>query len=175
MADRKKRGETEIEKEEHQASGPDVETGECGAECVGCEGENLAEKLAAKEDSYLRLLAEYDNFRKRSLKEREQVYSIAAVEVIGAFLPVLDNIERACARDEADEGVKMILKQLLEILTKFGVKSVGERGEAFDPMLHNAVAHDGEHGGESKIAEVLQKGYTAGDKLLRPAMVKTEG
>lgn len=134
----------------------------------------LEESLKAQEDSYLRLRAEYDNFRKRSQKEREGLYAMAQSEVLSAFLPVLDNMDRACAAEDAGDGARMIQKQMIGVLERYNVAALGEPGEAFDPNLHNAVMHDGEGGnGESVVSEVLQKGYKMGERLLRPAMVKT--
>lgn len=154
----------------------DPAAGPC-AECPqedSAQPDALAEELETLKDKHLRVCAEYDNFRKRSQKEREGVYALATAEVIASFIPVIDNMERACAAEEADEGVKMILKQLMGVLEKYGVRQIGQPGEAFDPNLHDAVAHEDADGtGENKVTEVLQKGYALGDKLIRPAMVKT--
>ena len=150
--------EPEVQAEETQCAEPEV---------------SLEDKLKAKEDQYLRVCAEYDNFRKRSQKEREGLYSMIQAEIIGSFIPVLDNMERACAAEGADDGVKMILKQLETVLEKYGVAAVGQPGETFDPTLHNAVSHEGDGSGESQITDVLQKGYKLGERLIRPAMVKT--
>ena len=118
------------------------------------------------------MLAEYDNFRKRSQKEKSSTYSDAQAVAYGALLPVLDNLERAAAADGADEGIRMIVKQFEEILSKAGVTPCGKEGEAFDPNFHNAVqmlpSEDAESG---TVITVLQKGYTLNDKLIRPAMV----
>ena len=124
-------------------------------------------------DKYLRTLAEYDNFRKRSQKEKEATYSDAQLATIGAFLPVLDNLERGAAAEDASEGVKLICKQMQEILKKMNVEECGKEGDAFDPNFHNAVMHveDEEHG-DGEIVDVLQVGYRFGEKVLRYAMVK---
>ena len=136
--------------------------------------EELSKTLADANDKYLRLAAEYDNFRKRSQKEKDGTYLDAQVNTVAAILPVLDNLERAAQAEEASEGVKMILKQFRDILTKAGVAPCGAEGETFDPNLHNAVMHeDGEGKGDTVIAQVLQKGYTMKDRLVRAAMVKT--
>ena len=128
----------------------------------------LEEEAAKQDDRYKRILAEYDNFRKRTQKENAQLATVAA------FLPVLDNLERGAALETADEGVKLILKQFREILTKYHVESCAEEGQAFDPNFHNAVLHEeGEGTGETVIAQVLQKGYTMNGRLIRAAMVKT--
>ena len=134
----------------------------------------LEEEAAKQDDRYKRILAEYDNFRKRTLKEKETTYQDAQMSTVAAFLPVLDNLERGAAQENADEGVKLILKQFREILTKYHVESCAEEGQAFDPNFHNAVLHEeGEGSGETVIAQVLQKGYTMNGKLIRAAMVKT--
>ena len=134
----------------------------------------LEEEAAKQDDRYKRILAEYDNFRKRTQKEKESTYQDAQMATVSAFLPVLDNLERGAALETADEGIKLILKQFQEILTKCHVEACGQQGEAFDPNFHNAVLHeDGEGSGETVIAQVLQKGYTMNGKLIRAAMVKT--
>ena len=134
----------------------------------------LEEEAAKLDDRYKRVLAEYDNFRKRTMKEKETTYQNAQMSTVAAFLPVLDNLERGAAQENADEGVKLILKQFNEILQKYHVESCGEEGQAFDPNFHNAVLHEeGEGSGETVIAQVLQKGYTMNGKLMRAAMVKT--
>ncbi len=134
----------------------------------------LEEEAAKQDDRYKRVLAEYDNFRKRTQKEKESTYQDAQMATVSAFLPVLDNLERGAAQENADEGVKLILKQFRDILTKYHVESCAEEGQAFDPNFHNAVLHEeGEGSGETVIAQVLQKGYTMNGKLIRAAMVKT--
>lgn len=134
----------------------------------------MEEEAARKTETYMRVLAEYDNFRKRSQKERDSTYQDAQISTIALFLPVLDNLERAASAAEADEGVRMILKQFQDLLKKCGVEECGKEGEAFDPNFHNAVMHqEGEGTGEPVIAQVLQKGYTLNGRLIRPAMVKT--
>ncbi len=136
--------------------------------------QQLEEEAAKQDDRYKRILAEYDNFRKRTQKEKENTYQDAQMATVAAFLPVLDNLERGAAQENADEGVKLILKQFQDILTKYHVEACGEQGQAFDPNFHNAVLHEeGEGTGETVIAQVLQKGYTMNGKLIRPAMVKT--
>ena len=134
----------------------------------------LEEEAAKQDDRYKRILAEYDNFRKRTQKEKETTYQDAQMSTVSAFLPVLDNLERGASQENADEGVKLILKQFREILQKYHVESCCEEGQAFDPNFHNAVLHEeGEGSGETVIAQVLQKGYTMNGKLIRAAMVKT--
>ena len=133
-------------------------------------------ELDALNDKYLRMAAEYDNFRRRSAKEREGVYTEAYGDAIAQVLPVIDNMERAAMYTDAEkvsEGVAMTLKSFSEILEKMGITSFGAAGDAFDPELHNAVMHvEDENLGENEVAEVLLKGYTYKDKVIRPAMVK---
>ena len=135
-----------------------------------------AEECAALNDKYLRMAAEYENFRKRSAKEREGVYADACADCIAALLPVLDNLERAAQYKNDDpatvaKGLEMTLKSFYDTLDKLGVTEIP--AETFDPNVHNAVMHieDDEHG-ESEIVEVLQKGFAKGDKVIRYAMVK---
>lgn len=133
--------------------------------------------LAKEHDNYLRLAAEYDNFRKRSQKEKDDLYTVIKAETVGKFLPVYDNLERALAQETADEaykkGVEMTMNQLVKVMEGLGVTSFGEIGEAFDPARHNAVMHVEEEGlGENVIAEVFQKGFLVGEKVIRFAMVK---
>ena len=136
----------------------------------------LEQELEKEKKEYLFLMAEFDNFRKRTMKEKETTWQEAQMAVVAAFLPVLDNLERGAAQENADEGIKLILKQFREILDKYHVEACGEEGQPFDPNFHNAVLHEeGEGTGETVIAQVLQKGYTMGGKLIRAAMVKTTG
>ena len=141
------------------------------------EFEKAQQALAKEHDSYLRLAAEYDNFRKRSQKEKDDLYTVIKAETVGKFLPVYDNLERALAQETADEaykkGVEMTMNQLVKVMEGLGVTSFGEIGEAFDPARHNAVMHVEEEGlGENVIAEVFQKGFIVGEKVIRFAMVK---
>ena len=133
--------------------------------------------LAAEKDKYLRLLAEYDNYRRRSQKEKESAWSDAKADTAAAFLPVYDNLERALKQETADEaykkGVEMTMTQLKEVLTKLGIEEIPALGEPFDPNLHNAVMHvDDEDLGENVVVEVFQDGFKLGDKIIRHAMVK---
>ena len=139
--------------------------------------DTVKEQLAKEHDGYLRLAAEYDNFRKRSQKEKDDLYTVIKAETVGKFLPVYDNLERALAQETADEaykkGVEMTMNQLVKVMEGLGVTSFGEIGEAFDPTRHNAVMHVEEEGlGENVIAEVFQKGFIVGEKVIRFAMVK---
>jgi len=135
-------------------------------------------ELAAEKDRYLRMLAEYDNFRKRSQKERESVYSDVRADTVTRFLVVYDNLERALKQATADEaysrGVEMIFTQFKEILEKLGVCEIdAEAGTKFDPEIHNAVMHvEDENFGEGVVAEEFQKGFKLGDRVIRCSVVK---
>ena len=126
------------------------------------------------EDRYLRMMAEYDNFRKRSAKEREGVYADAYADCIASLLPILDNLERAGKTDNLEgvkKGLEMTAKAFEDALSKMGVTEI--ECKTFDPNLHNAVMHvEDESLGESEIVEVFQRGYAKGDKVIRYAMVK---
>jgi molecular chaperone GrpE len=148
------------------------------AECA--QWEEKAKEMTAQaedmKDKYLRTLAEYDNYRKRTAKEREGIYADAYADCIKNLLPLLDNLERASQFTEGDQvaqGVKMILGTLPDILGKMNVSAFGAPGETFDPEIHNAVMHvDDEQYGEGEIVEVFQQGYKYGDKIIRYAMVR---
>ena len=137
-----------------------------------------AEKLVREEkDKYLRLAAEYDNFRKRSQKEKDSLYTDIKVDTLRKFLPVYDNLERALKQETADEayrkGVEMIMAQFKSTMDGLGVTEIAAEGEKFDPEKHNAVMHvEDESFGENEIVEVFQRGFTLGDKVIRFAMVK---
>ncbi len=139
--------------------------------------EKLQKELDEKNEQFLRLCAEYDNFRKRSQKEKTDIYSSSQAEIIKELLPVLDNFDRAANNKEGNfedykKGIDLIFNQFGEILKKLGVESYGERGEAFDPNIHNAVmtVEDAELG-ENEIASVFSKGYKLGDRIIREAVV----
>lgn len=140
--------------------------------------EKLQQELNDKSDQFLRLRAEYDNFRKRSQSEKSAVYGNAVSDTVNQILPVMDNIERAlkqenAAAEDMKKGVEMIASQFKASFEQLGVKEIGKKGEAFDPNLHNAVSHvDNDELDENVIAEVLQKGYSIGDKVIRHAMVQ---
>ena len=133
-------------------------------------------EIKVADDKYLRLLAEYDNFRKRSQKEKDSLYETVKADTVAKFLPVYDNLVRAINQPTGDEacrkGVEMIMNQFVSTLEKLGVTKIDSLGQSFDPELHNAVMH-GEDSelGESIVAEVFQKGYKKGDKVLRYAQV----
>ncbi len=138
--------------------------------------EQLNNKLLEANDKLLRTVAEYDNFRKRSVKEKEAIYSDSKSDIIGKLLPVIDNFERASAAesdyDSYKKGIEMTVKQLLDVFASLGVEAFGEKGDEFDPNIHNGVMHiDDENLGENVIADVYAKGYKMGDRVIRHATV----
>ena len=135
------------------------------------------EKLAQAEEKYLRLAAEYDNYRKRTAKEKESAWTNAKAQTVAAFLPVYDNLERALKQQTTDEayakGVEMTMKGLQDALSSLGVELIPALGETFDPNRHNAVMHvEDDAAEENTVVEVFQQGFTCGDKVIRFAMVK---
>ena len=135
------------------------------------------EKYNAERDAHLRLAAEYDNFRKRTVKEKEASYGNGKADAVAKMLPVYDNLERALNQETSDaaykKGVEMTMNELVKIFTSLGVEIFGNVGDAFDPNLHNAVMHiDSEELGENTIAQVFQKGFKVGEKIVRFAMVQ---
>jgi len=138
---------------------------------------DAADELKGANDKYLRLMAEYDNYRKRTQKEKDELYSVVKAESVKQFLPVYDNLVRALAQSTDDEayrkGVEMIMAQFNKTLDSLGVTEIEALGKTFDPNLHNAVMHvDDEEKGENEIVEVFQKGFRIGEKVIRFAMVK---
>ena len=162
-----------------------VGTEPCEKETDACECETdltariaeLEAQIRERDDKYLRMAAEYDNFRRRSREEREALYTAAAADTVKELLPIIDNLERAAQFDDGEkvkEGVIMIAKATGEVMTKLGVESFGAPGETFDPNIHNAVLHvEDEAYGEGEIVEVFQKGYRKGKTIIRFAMVKS--
>lgn len=142
------------------------------------EYEKLLEEKKALNDTYLRMLAEYDNFRKRVQKEKEGLYADGMAEAVEKLLPVLDNLERAASAEATDvqsvlDGVKKVLSQADEIFAKLGVSEIPAKGEKFDPELHNAVMHEeNEDFDENTVSDVFLKGYKLGDKVIRHSVVK---
>lgn len=138
----------------------------------------LEKELAASKEAHIRTLAEYDNYRKRSVKEKEGIYADAKAVCMSELLGVVDNFERSLAVTDSDlesfrKGTEMIYTNLMDTFKKLGVEAFGEAGEEFDPNFHNGVMHiDDPELAENVIAEVFSKGYKLGDKVLRPAMVK---
>lgn len=153
---------------------------QCETDDPEAAGDNAAEPLqdeiVLERDKYLRLAAEYDNYRKRSTKEREKTYSDARIDTITRLLPVFDNLERALKMECSDEayykGVEMTMTQLTEILESMGVKQIPATGEPFDPAVHNAVLTiENPELGEKVVAEECQKGYALGDRVIRHSTV----
>lgn len=135
------------------------------------------EKYNQEHDAHLRLAAEYDNFRKRTIKEKEASYGNGKSDAVLKMLPVYDNLERALKQETQDtaykKGVELTMTELTKILTSLGVEIFGEPGDAFDPQLHNAVMHtEDESLGENVVSQVFQKGFKLGDKIVRFAMVQ---
>ena len=135
------------------------------------------EKYNAEHDAHLRLAAEYDNFRKRTIKEKEASYGNGKADAVAKMLPVYDNLERALNQETSDaafkKGVEMTMAELVKIFTSLGVEIFGNVGDAFDPNLHNAVMHiENEDMDENSISAVFQKGFKIGDKVVRFAMVQ---
>lgn len=142
------------------------------------EADKLRKELNSAMDAHVRTLAEYDNYRKRTAKEKEAAYGDAKADVLKQLLPVIDNIERSAQSEQGDpeaykKGVDMIFSSLLDALKKAGLEDFGQPGDKFDPKLHNAVMHvDDENLDDETVADVFSKGYRLGDRVLRPAMVK---
>ena len=135
------------------------------------------EKYNAEHDARLRLAAEYDNFRKRTIKEKDAAYGNGKADAVTKMLPIYDNLERALNQPTEDaafkKGVEMTMAELVKILNGLGVEIFGEVGDSFDPNMHNAVMHvENEELGENVIAQVFQKGFKIGDKIVRFAMVQ---
>ncbi len=181
--------EVEKEAETEEAESASEETAETAEaeDAETSEGDASEEdkdaELADLKDRYMRLLAEYDNFRRRTQKEKEEIYAASVAEVVKEWLPLVDDIERAVASSEnmdetsvekVAEGIKLIGKQAGSVLGKLGVEEIsGKEGEAFDPNLHEAVMHvEDENFGEQQIAQVFQKGYTCKGKVIRHTVVK---
>lgn len=166
--------EAAAEKVEEPAVEPQKELS--AEEKLRAEVESLKKELADEKEKYLRLDAEYYNYRTRSIKEKQEAYDNALCKTVTEVLSVIDNFERAanaeCSDENFKKGVDMIFKQYLAILEKLGVSEIPAQGQPFDPNLHNAVSScEDENLGENTVAAVLQKGYTLGKKVIRHAMV----
>lgn len=178
MAKKEKKPQTTEEAAAEEKTAAETEATEPVQETTQpSEQEVLQQKLDAEHDAYLRLAAEYDNFRKRSQKEREALYTDIKAETVGKFLSVYDNLERALANETSDEaykkGVEMIAAEFCKIMDSLGVSEFGEKGDSFDPNLHNAVMHIEDDTMEKNvIAQVFQKGFRVGEKVVRFAMVQ---
>ena len=187
---KKKQTEAEEVKEEKTEKAPEETIKEEETQAPEAESKPVDEKaekteeakpktddLAAEKDKYLRLCAEYDNFRKRSQKEKDAIYADVRASTLTSFLPVYDNLVRALNQPTEDEaykkGVEMIMTQFKTTMEKLGVTEMVCLGKKFDPAFHNAVMHvDDEEKGENEIVEVFQQGFMLGDKVVRFAMVK---
>ena len=163
-----------------EAASQETQAGQSQAETPDpllTELESLKNPVAQQEDKFLRLAAEYDNYRRRTAQEKESIWSEAKADAAVAFLPVYDNLERALKQETADEaykkGVEMTMNQLKSVLEKLGITEIDALGKPFDPALHNAVMHvEDENFGENTVAEVFQAGFMLGEKVIRFAMVK---
>mgnify|MGYP002537955814 CR=1 FL=1 len=146
-------------------------------DALRAELESAQNDLAAERDKNLRLRAEYDNFRKRSAGERDNIYADVKADTLKKLLPIFDNLERALRQETADEaykkGVEMTMTQLRSVLEKLGITEIPALGQPFDPEKHNAVMHiDDENLGENVVAQVFQAGFSMGDKVIRHAIVQ---
>lgn len=172
MAEEKKTTEEELEPVSNAEEVPQEE-----AEVKKDEANPWEEKYNAERDAHLRIAAEYDNFRKRTVKEKDAAYGNGKADAVAKILPVYDNLERALNQPTEDaaykKGVEMTMTELVKILNGLGVEIFGAVGETFDPNLHNAVMHtEDESLGENVLAQVFQKGFKIGDKVVRFAMVQ---
>ena len=173
----KKKNDVAPEAEQAEETVVTPETPETEEETPVEEVKEEVNETAAADDRFLRLAAEYDNYRKRTAKEKEGIWTEAKAQTVAAFLPVYDNLERAMKQPTADEaykkGVEMTMKGLQDALTKLGVERISAEGEVFDPNLHNAVMHVQDATvGENTVVEVFQQGFICGEKVIRFAMVK---
>ena len=176
-AEVKEPAKAEAEKTEEKAPKKEEKKSSKKAEGKAEPKPDAAEELKGANDRYLRLLAEYDNYRKRSQKERDSIYADIKSDTVAKFLPVYDNLVRALSQSTEDEayrkGVEMIMNQFNSTLEKLGATRIECLGQKFDPTLHNAVIHvDDEEKGENEIVEVFQEGFLMGEKVIRFAMVK---
>ena len=176
-AEVKEPAKAEAEKTEEKAPKKEEKKSSKKAEGKAEPKPDAAEELKGANDRYLRLLAEYDNYRKRSQKERDSLYADIKSDTVAKFLPVYDNLVRALSQSTEDEayrkGVEMIMNQFNSTLEKLGATRIECLGQKFDPTLHNAVMHvDDEEKGENEIVEVFQEGFMMGEKVIRYAMVK---
>lgn len=179
MADKEKEkqeNKTEPAQEETKEASPAEESAKEKQEQKGEELKLLEAENKELKDSLLRQRAEFDNFKKRTAREKDDIYSIAKADCVETILGVIDNFERAleteCSDENFKKGVEMIFSQFTAVLTKLGVEEIEAMGKTFDPNLHNAVnqIQDDQYG-ENEVCQVFQKGYKLGDKVIRHAMV----
>ncbi len=171
MAKKEKKQETPVEEAVETPEVPETETAETP------EVNPWEEKYNAERDAHLRVAAEFDNFRKRTVKEKEASYGNGKADAVAKMLPVYDNLERALNQPTEDaaykKGVEMTMAELVKIFTGLGVEIFGNVGDEFDPNVHNAVMHvENDELPENTIAQVFQKGFKIGDKVVRFAMVQ---
>ena len=178
MSKKKQSDPAEAEQKAPETPSEDETAKAAAQEEQAAPAENWKAKYEELNDRYLRMAAEYDNFRKRTLNEKTAIYNNAVSDTVKELLPIADNIERALGQENASaedmkKGVEMIEHQIQACFEKLGLEEMGKVGEAFDPNLHNAVAHiEDEALGENVIAAVYQKGYKLGDRVVRHAMVQ---
>ena len=135
--------------------------------------EELNKKLAEYDDRYLRLAAEYDNYRKRSVKEKSDAYADAYIDAVKQLLPLADSMDKALEFSPDDDGIKALYKQFTDIFAKIGITAIESDQKEFDPNLHNAIMHEDDDSlGENLVVQTFQKGYMFGEKVIRHAMVK---
>ena len=173
---KKKKPKDDAHKNTEDAPAPEAEQSDDRIAELEKRIKELEEDAKVKDDKYLRMAAEYDNFRRRSREERDAVYSNAMADTVAELLPIVDNLERAAgfSGDKVAEGLKMISASVATVFEKLGIESFGAPGDTFDPNLHNAVMHEeDEEKGEGEITDVFQKGYKKGSKIIRFAMVKS--
>jgi len=178
MVDKEKEMAAEAEELKEEAKAEDANADAAEETAEKSEEEKAAEAEAAESERYMRLMAEFQNFKKRAAKEKTDIHAYANEKIVNELLPVLDNFERALASSPSDDpqayakGMSLIFEQMTSALDKNGVKEIAALGETFDPNLHNAVMmEDSEEYESGKISKVLQKGYTLNEKVVRPAMV----
>ena len=169
--------EDEVLEGPDEAAEAEAETPAPGPEAAVEDAEAPVQEETIPKEQFLRLAAEYDNYRKRTAKEKENLWTDAKADTIQAFLPVYDNLERASKQETADEafkkGVEMTMNQLKEVFAKLGVTEIDAQDKPFDPNLHNAVMHiEDENLGENTVAQVFQAGFMLGEKVIRFAMVQ---
>lgn len=186
MEDMKPQNNEEINEEAKSAAGQNAESTDENSETVDKqnskksaklekENEDLKKELDEQKDKYLRLLAEYDNYRKRTQKEKTDAYNDAYSTALTAFLPLIDTLERAQEFVPDDEGIKACIKQLADILKSLNISVIESDGKDFDPNLHNAIMHEQDDSDEvNKVVQTFQKGYIFGEKVIRHAMVKVK-
>ncbi len=176
----KKEKVTQEEKEPQKKTEKETKASEKKESKKESEAEKAKQQLEEANDKFLRLNAEYQNFKRRSEKEKQEAYNFSKAETIKELLPVIDNLERALASDGSGDyeglkkGVEMTYDSLMASLSKLGIEVFGEAGETFDPNLHNAVMHiEDDKYKDGEIVDVYQKGYKTGEKVIRPAMVRS--